>query len=65
MYSDKQIEAWVRNTKHVLPLIGKEIEKLQKCLPTDEEIEKIHEWRNQLFNMKKTLREIEEQLPAK
>ena len=43
MYSDKQIEAWVRNTKHVLPLIGKEIEKLQKCLPTDEEIEKIHE----------------------
>ena len=46
MYSDEEIEAWVRNTKHALPLIGKEIEKLRSCLPTDEKIAKIYEWRN-------------------
>ena len=55
----------MRNTKHALPLIGKEIEKLRSCLPTDEEIAKIRERRNQLFNMKKTLGEIKVQLQAK
>ena len=62
MFTSKEIDAWIKNTKFAIPLLEERINKLSLLLPTDEQIEQIYKQRNDISNMLKTLKEISKQL---